>query len=214
MNALQGMNGLMKERQQLDEAYKELEEQTNQLHIEQAEHEQSLTMNLFFNHEELKSQIAQWKQKYAFVSPYKGSVEMLGFWKEKSYVHVGEEIFAIVPEKNPLMAQVVIPSAGAGKVKVGQEVIVKLDDFPYLEYGAIKGKVTDVSMLSSTSSELALNEKLLTYQVNVELPEQLKTNYGSLLNFKHDMKGVAQIQVKKRKLIERLFDNLKYIMNE
>jgi len=50
--------------------------------------------------------------------------------------------------------------------------------------------------------------------VVVELPEQLKTNYGTSLSFKHDIKGMAQILVKKRKLIERLFDNLKYLVRE
>lgn len=214
LSALQGINALKKEQGQLRGAIAELGEQKEQLLVEQQEHEQTLTMKLLFSYEELKSQMAQWKQKYAFVAPYSGRVEMLNFWKDNSFLQMGEEAFAIVPLQNRVRAQVVIPAVGAGKVKAGQEVLVKLDDFPYIEFGAIKGKVADVSMLSSTNADLMAKEKILTYLVNVELPRQLETNYGSALNFKHDMKGVAQILVKKRRLIERLFDNLKYMMNE
>jgi hypothetical protein len=109
---------------------------------------------------------------------------------------------------------VLIPSAGAGKVTPGQEVIIKLDDFPYLEFGSVNGKVKSISMLTNPTDELTPQQKINTYQVIVELPEQLKTNYGTSLSFKHDIKGMAQILVKKRKLIERLFDNLKYLVNE
>lgn len=61
--------------------------------------------------------------------------------EENSFVQAGEEIFAVLPALNPVIAQVLIPSMGAGKVALGQEVIIKLDDFPYMEFGTVAGKV-------------------------------------------------------------------------
>lgn len=214
LNALQNLNVLQKEKEQAIHLIQELEAQISQLLIEQKEYEQNLTLNLFSGYHELKNQISQWKQKYTFVSPYPGKLEMLSFWKENAFLQAGEEVFAVVPVINPVTAQVLIPSAGAGKVTPGQEVIIKLDDFPYLEFGSVNGKVKSISMLTNPTDELTPQQKINTYQVIVELPEQLKTNYGTSLSFKHDIKGMAQILVKKRKLIERLFDNLKYLVNE
>lgn len=214
LNALQNLNVLQKEKEQAIHLIQELEAQILQLLIEQKEYEQNLTLNLFSGYHELKNQISQWKQKYTFISPYPGKLEMLSFWKENAFLQAGEEVFAIVPVINPVTAQVLIPSAGAGKVTPGQEVIIKLDDFPYLEFGSVNGKVKSISMLTNPTDELTPQQKINTYQVIVELPEQLRTNYGTSLSFKHDIKGMAQILVKKRKLIERLFDNLKYLVNE
>ena len=53
-----------------------------------------------------------------------------------------------------------------------------------------------------------------TYLVNVDLPEELKTNYGSKLDFKYEIKGSGEIITKDRKLIERLFDNMRYAVNK
>ena len=49
-----------------------------------------------------------------------------------------------------------------------------------------------------------------TYLINVELPNGLTTNYEETLDFKYELGGTADIIVKDRRLIERLFDNLRY----
>lgn len=214
LQIIQNLNALEKEKSMTEDQQRELTERLSQLIAEQKEYEQKLETELFSTYQELKNQINQWKLKYTFTAPFSGKLEMLNFWKENSFVRTGEEIFAVLPDKNPVVAQVEIPANGAGKVKVGQEVIIKLDDFPYLEYGSITGQVKGISMLTNLSEDVVQQNKVDSYLVNVELPKQLFTNYGSTLNFKHDLKGVAQILVKKRKLIERLFDNLKYIINE
>jgi len=49
------------------------------------------------------------------------------------------------------------------------------------------------------------------YMVLIDFPNQLKTNYGTELKFKADAKGSAEIITNDRRLIQRLFDNLKYV---
>jgi hypothetical protein len=49
-----------------------------------------------------------------------------------------------------------------------------------------------------------------TYLITVDLPDGLTTNYGEILDFQHEISGTADIVIKERRLIERLFDNLKY----
>ena len=70
----------------------------------------------------------------------------------------GTEVFSILPTDNPILGQVYLPSQGAGKVEAGQEVIIKLDNYPYIEYGSINGKVKTISGISSPD-ELFWNSK-------------------------------------------------------
>ena len=214
LNSLQALKKQQNESDLLKNKVKELDANFAQLKVEEKEHDFRLEMNLQTTFQDLKSQMQLWKQKYAFTAPYNGKLELLDFWKENAFVQAGKEAFAIIPDKNPVLAEVLLPSQGAGKVVSGQEVIIKLDNFPYLEYGSITGKVKSISMLTNQTDEMMAQKNIRSYKVNVELPEQLTTNYGTQLNFNHDMKGMAQILVKKRRLIERLFDNLKYMVNE
>lgn len=95
-------------------------------------------------------------------------------------------------------------------MEVGQEVIVKLADFPYLEYGYIKAVVQDMALVSSLV-DVGDGKMMDSYLVTLEFPNGLITNYGAVLDFKFETKGTAEIITKDRKLIERFFDNLKYI---
>ena len=53
-----------------------------------------------------------------------------------------------------------------------------------------------------------------TYMLLVDFPNQLKTNYGTNLAFKTEAKGSAEIITNDRRLIQRLFDNLKYVLKK
>jgi len=77
-----------------------------------------------------------------------------------------------------------------------------------MEYGSIEGSVASISLLSQPQKTgQAFVE---TYLIIVDLPEGLKTNYGETLDFQFEIGGTADIIVKERRLIQRLFDNLKY----
>lgn len=93
----------------------------------------------------------------------------------------------------------------------GQEVIIKLDNFPYNEYGSLKGIVSEISLMTNTQQ--TNQGDLEQYLIHVELPDGLKTNYSQLLPFKYELKGVAEIITRDRRLIERVFDNFRYMLS-
>ena len=49
------------------------------------------------------------------------------------------------PRNGDPEGQMLLPAECAGKVKLGQETIVKLDDYPYNKYGSIKGVFSSIS---------------------------------------------------------------------
>jgi hypothetical protein len=184
------------------------------LHLEQQETEQKLKMELISTFNELAGDIKKWKLAYTFTVPFSGRLEYLNFWRENDFISAGTPVFSVIPTDNPLLGQILLPSQGAGKVAVGQEVIIKLDNYPYIEYGSVNGLVRSISALTNQVDEYTKKNNLNTYLVTVDLPENLTTNYGAALDFKYEIKGIADILIKKRKLIERLFGNLKYIVSK
>ncbi|MCX6219580.1 MAG: HlyD family efflux transporter periplasmic adaptor subunit [Bacteroidia bacterium] len=184
------------------------------LELEQQDAEQKIRMDLYSGYNELINSIKKWRLAYTFSSPFTGKLEYLNFWRENDFVAAGTPVLSVIPTGNPLLGQVYLPSQGAGKVVVGQEVIIRLDNYPYLEYGSIGGKVTMISALSTQSETFAKKNDLQTYLITVDLPNKLTTNYGTTLDFNYEIKGVADILTKKRKLLLRRFDNLKYIASK
>ena len=94
------------------------------------------------------------------------------------------------------------------KVKQNSKVVIKLENYPYMEYGYIEGYVSSISLVTQTQK--TEKSTVETYLINVELPNGLTTNYEEVLDFKYELGGTADMIVKDRRLIERLFDNLRY----
>jgi multidrug resistance efflux pump len=179
-----------------------------QLSVEQKEKERTLQMDLLAAYQDLNDNIKAWEQKFVFKAPFNGKVEFLKFLTENQFVQSGEEVFGVVPQETNMFGQVLLPSAGAGKVTIGSKVTIKLDNFPYMEYGSVEGVVGSISLL--TQPQKTEQNVVETYLIIVDLPEGLTTYYGEKLDFRHEIGGSADIITKERRLIERLFDNLKY----
>lgn len=190
----------------------ETDNKLQQLVGQRFEKERELEVSLLNSYYEIEESIRQWERKYVFISPMDGKVEFLNFWKENDYISAGQEVFSIIPEKNSIIGQVFLPEQGAGKLKIGQRVIMKLDNSPYEQYGSLKGKVKSISVVTNQQApQTNAQAKTNSYLVLVELPDGLITNYGSVLNFHFEAKGTAEINTEDRRLIERLFDNLRNV---
>ena len=96
-----------------------------------------------------------------------------------------------------------LKTRGAGKVLIGQDVNVKLNNYPYMEFGMVKGKVDDISLVPSDDDD---------YLVEVIFPNGLKTNYGINLNFNQKMLGHAEIITEEIPLIVRIIRPVKSLI--
>lgn len=195
-------------REQIGHTQSKLQE----LHIQWSEKKQQLDLELLTAYNHLRDNLSSWEQQYLFRAPFGGRVQFLDFWKDGQFVQSGEKVFTIVPKQEKIIGQVVLPAAGAGKVEKGQEAIVKLDDYPYMEYGSVTGYVESISL--TTNSIRSEQGEVEMYLITISFPKQLETNYGEQVGFRHEIKGSIEIITRKRRLIQRLFDNLKYIIKE
>jgi multidrug resistance efflux pump len=208
LSAKQNLQNLKKEAASMQMQITETENQLAKLLIEKREKERTLLLELLSSYHDLNNNIKMWEQKYALKSPFDGKIEFLKFWSNDQFVQAGTDVFGIIPKENITIGQMHLPASGAGKVKIGSKVSIKLENYPYLEFGSIAGRVKSISLINQEykSGENSLD----AYLVLIDLPEGLKTNYGETLDFKYEIGGQADIIVNDRRLIERLFDNLKY----
>lgn len=170
------------------------------LSIENVESNETISVNLLTIYQKLLSSIIAWEENYVFKSPINGVLENLKFLNDNQFIKQGEALFSVLPLDNSIIGQALLPSEGAGKVSPNQNVIIKLDTYPYQEFGVISGKIKSISLIPL--------EKV--YLVSIDLPNKLLSDNGIELNFSKEMSGQAEIITKKRRLIYRLFEKIKY----
>jgi HlyD family secretion protein len=155
--------------------------------------------------ENLAAQISLWKQKYLLDAPIDGVVSFTTYWSKNQNVREGERVMTIIPSKEgKIIGKINLPIQGAGKVSLGQQVNIKVDNFPYLEYGMIKGVVKNISLVPDNQE----------YTVEVDLPEGLTTYYKIEIPFKQEMQGTAEILTDERRLLERIISPIRAIISQ
>ncbi len=156
--------------------------------------------------ENLKSQIKKWEQTYLVKTPITGQITFTQIWSKNQNVQIGEVVATIIPSKaTNIIGKVVIPSVGVGKVKLGQTVNIKFDNFPHMEFGLLRGSVKTISLIPTVT------EKGTFYTAEIEIPDTLISNYGKTLKFSQEMTGSAEIITDDIRLLERFFNPLKSI---
>jgi len=202
------INNLINAQQSAQQTASKLQE----LLIQNPEKAKELKIALISAYSDLSDSIKSWEQKYVFIAAFDGKVQFLKFYSENQFLQTGEAVFTIVPKQEKAIGQVILPAQGSGKIKTGQEVIVKLDNYPYMEYGSVTGRIKSISL--TTNITKTDKTDLETYMLLVDFPNQLKTNYGTKLAFRTEAKGSVEIITNDRRLIQRLFDNLKYVLKK
>ncbi len=179
----------------------------NNIELEKQYYEQKANFDISLRetYENLLAQIELWEQTYMLKSPVNGQISFDKYWTDNQNVTSGETVFIVVPPKtSELFGRAEIPAVGAGKVKKGQRVNIKFDDFPHTQFGSVRAKVEDISLVRT-------NEK---YLVTVSFPDSLNTNYRKQIPFVQNMQGSAEIITEDLPLIARLINPLKKLFYE
>ncbi|WP_346863032.1 HlyD family efflux transporter periplasmic adaptor subunit [uncultured Draconibacterium sp.] len=153
----------------------------------------------------LKSEVSNWNLTFLIRSPINGVVSFNNFYAENQNLNEGDRAFTIVPgDVGEVIGKVELPVRGSGKVKEGLDVNVKFDNYPYMEFGLVRGKVKSVSLVPEDNF----------YMVEVEFPNGLVTNYGNNLQMQNQLMGQAEIITEDLRLIQRFFNPLKALWKE
>jgi hypothetical protein len=116
------------------------------------------------------------------------------FFKYPDIISAPVVVTTKATDKGLVTGSVQVKMSGKGKIKTGQRVILKFTNYPYLEYGTVRGIVGKIAELPSGDS----------YALEVDLPEKMNSSFGKNLDFQDELKGIAEIVTEEISLMERM----------
>jgi HlyD family secretion protein len=156
---------------------------------------------------QIRTDIRSWEMSYVLMSPIDGKITFTRYWVSNQNVQAGEEVFTVIPTSEyRIIGKASLPIVRLGKVKAGQKVNIRLDNFPDDEFGMLKGVVHNISLVPVITGES------MYYAVEIELPEGLHTNYRKEIPYMPNMWGTADVITEDVSLLERFFLPMKKML--
>lgn len=183
----------------------QLEQQILEIQLNEEEDKKRMLASINANAQSLRNQLQIWELAYTLKSPITGKVALTNYWSTNQQVKAGDQVMTLIPDEvSTPVGKITLPMLGAGKIKIGQKVNIKLTNYPYLEYGMIKGVVSRLSEVPNQNN----------YLVEVSLPSGLKSNYNKQIHFDQEMTGTADIITEDMRLLERTLSPLRSLVNQ
>jgi hypothetical protein len=171
--------------------------------LEKEEKHQYLLTTLGNAFRQLESSLAAWENLYLIVSPANGTLNYLSIWSSLQELKTGDPVFSIVPDDmGSLHTRIILPFGGAGKVRPGHRVNIKLDGYPYMEFGMVEGLVHSVSGAPVENGFPAV----------ISLVNGAVTSFGRELEVIRQLPGTAEISTDEISLLERLFSPVRHLV--
>lgn len=177
----------------------ELKDETFILEKEKEKNIASTLFNVKKAFFELKTAIDFWEHNYTIKAPVSGKIEFYQpFFNSTQFVKKDSPLFIIMPKASNIYARGIMSANGYGKIKTKDTVFIKLKDYPYKEYGELKGVVYNKSKVYHDT----------IYYIDIKLPKGLKTNYDEVIEFSYNMPGQIEYYTNKRSILQRIFNEV------
>ena len=173
----------------------QMRKQISELQAQRREKINQLTVNYENSENELRSQIKKWKEANLFISPMSGHLAYLAYFENGQFIESGKPLLSVVPATNQIFARAELPVVGSGKVKEGQAVNIRLQNYPSEQFGMLTGFVETISLMPNQDK----------YMVKIILPQGMLSSYKKLLPFRQQLQGETEIITKDLRLLDRLF---------
>ncbi|MCS6929938.1 MAG: HlyD family secretion protein [Saprospiraceae bacterium] len=148
----------------------------------------------------LQAALNRWKSNYLILAPISGRVALNGnIFLRHQYVRAGQQLLVILPKQDDgVVAHLKLPVVNSGKVRPGLPVIIKLESYPYAEFGVLEGVVHSKSVVPTDGF----------YTVAVSLPRGLTTSYGKTIPLEHQLNGIAEVITEQKSLLRRIYEQI------
>lgn len=153
----------------------------------------------------LRAAVTAWKTRFVPSASRAGKVFFAASWQEEQNVKNDEVLFYVGHAQKGYFGEAKIRQANAGKVRVGQRVLVKFQSYPFEQFGMVEGKIQQIAAIPSTDS---------TFRATVALTNGLQTNAQKTLPFKNNLNATAEIITDDVSVAERIFYQLRRLINK
>lgn len=119
-------------------------------------------------------------------------------------------LMSILPVDSVFQAELFVPTKAVGFVRLGQEVRILYDAYPFQRFGTYRGRIVQVAHTILTSADVSAPVPLSdpAYKVTVALEQQEITAFGQRLPLQADMLLHADILLDRRPLLVWLLNPL------
>lgn len=146
----------------------------------------------------LSTAVNEWEKAYLLVSPMDGHIAFMQLWEGSQYVNADETMFVIISNHDSsYKGKSLLPMQEAGKVRIGQRVIVRLTGFSEQEYGFVEGKVVSLSPVPDEEGN---------YVMEIGFSDDALLKDGKTFLAMKVIMGTAEIIINDCNLLERLFN--------
>ena len=146
-------------------------------------------------------------------APADGIVKDLAAHTPGSVLAPGAVLMTLVPEGEPLLAEVWLQNQDAGFVRAGQSAKLKLTAFPFQRYGMVEGRVLRISADSSERVD-ARQAPGYAYRALIELHAQELRVGEALHRLLPGMQLTAEIRLAERTVLEYLLSPVQKVAAE
>ena len=179
----------------------EVQQQLQQLQIEASQ----LRAKIAGTEAELRAAQTRLKQTFLY-APVAGTVTALKVHNSGEVTQPGQTVAEIAPASAPLVLSALLPSREAGLVRKGMSVQIKLDAFPYQDYGTISGTVNSISPDAENNEHMGA-----VYQVEIALDRHSITHDHQTIPFKAGQTASAEIIVQQQRIIDVLLEPIRQL---
>lgn len=138
------------------------------------------------------------KKKQPIISPESGIIESVNTFAQNAAVSVGDTILSIRPGASEYYAQMELPQQYYSKIYEGQPTIMRLDVYPYKEYGALYAKLSRINPLIRGGS----------FVLRTTILKDSTEQGASRLLLQPGMTGEVHLIIRNQRFLQKLYQNL------
>jgi multidrug resistance efflux pump len=101
----------------------------------------------------------------------------------------------VLPRGTGYTGEMQLGQYNLGKVRPGQEVLVKLKSYPFEQFGTVRGQLQSISDLPQDS----------TYRAVICFPQGLRTSANQEIPYRNGLTASAEIITEERSLFQQFF---------
>lgn len=151
--------------------------------------------------EDLRMSMYDWEEMQYIKAEVSGVIELSDDIVEKSSLDAQTTFGYVIPDQaDRKYAKVLITPQRRGEINIGNKCLLKLDAYPYKEYGLIVSEVGSLSRLSTKQTKELAN----LYEVIIPIEGEMITEYKDTIDYSPNMSLVAEIITEEKTLLFRI----------
>ncbi|NJM48983.1 MAG: HlyD family efflux transporter periplasmic adaptor subunit [Alkalinema sp. RU_4_3] len=163
-------------------------------------------------------QLQQDQKKPILKAPISGQMHQLMLRNVGQYIPLGQTIAQISPQDTPLLFKARIPAEEISQIKpcLGEAIhcnpiTLRIEAYPYPEYGVLSGKITAMTPDVIESAEPGKSTKPLFYEVTIEPDRPSLTKDNQSFPLKPGMAAIVEISTQQETFLSFLLKKARLI---